>query len=73
MSFVDWSFWSLYVDFDIFFVKIDCEYLSNLQSQNPWITGVWEARNCWKEPDDIKAFGCIFLPYYIIQWHVSFP
>jgi hypothetical protein len=32
---------------------------------------VCEARNYWKEPDNIKASGCIFLPHYIIQWHVS--
>ena len=24
LSFVAWSFWSLYVGFEIFFVKIDC-------------------------------------------------
>jgi hypothetical protein len=33
---------------------------------------VWEARNCWKELDDIKAFGCIFLPHSLIQIYFSF-
>jgi hypothetical protein len=29
----------------------------------------WEARNCWKEPDDIKVSGCIFI---LIQIYFSF-
>jgi hypothetical protein len=62
----------LYVDFDIFFVKIDCEYLSDLQSQNPWIRSMWEARNCWKETDNIKASGCIFISHYLIHIYFSF-
>jgi hypothetical protein len=33
---------------------------------------VWEARNCWKEPDNIKASGCIFLPHSLIQIYFSF-
>jgi hypothetical protein len=33
---------------------------------------VWEARNCWKEPDNIKASGCIFLPYYLIHIYFYF-
>jgi hypothetical protein len=33
---------------------------------------VWEARNCWKEPDNIKAFGYIFLPHSLIQIYFSF-
>ena len=27
---------------------------------------VWEARNCWKEPYDIKASGCNLSSYYLI-------
>jgi hypothetical protein len=33
---------------------------------------VWEARNCWKELDDIKASGCIFLLHSLIQICFSF-
>jgi hypothetical protein len=33
---------------------------------------MWEARNYWKEPDDIKAFGCIFLPHSLIHIYFSF-
>jgi hypothetical protein len=33
---------------------------------------VWETRNYCKEPDNIKASGCIFLPRYLIQVYVSF-
>ena len=51
-------FCSLYVGFEFFFVKIDC------WSQNSWIRSVWEARNCWKEPYDIKASGCNLSSYY---------
>jgi hypothetical protein len=40
---------------------------------------VTEARNCWKEPDNIKASGCIFLPhslihiyfYFLYEWYLS--
>jgi hypothetical protein len=30
-------------------------------------TSVWEARNYWKEPDNIKASVCIFLPHSLIR------
>jgi hypothetical protein len=33
---------------------------------------VWEARNCWKEPDNIKASGCIFLPHSLIHIYFYF-
>jgi hypothetical protein len=33
---------------------------------------VREVRNCWKELDNIKAFGCIFLPHYLIHICFSF-
>ena len=33
---------------------------------------MWEARNYWKEPDYIKAFGCIFLPDSLIHIYFSF-
>ena len=33
---------------------------------------MWEARNCWKELDNIKASGCIFLPHSLIQIYSSF-
>jgi hypothetical protein len=33
---------------------------------------MWEERHCWKKPDNIKAFGCIFLPHYLIQIYFSF-
>jgi hypothetical protein len=33
---------------------------------------VWEARNFWKEPDNIKAYGCIFLPHSLIHIYFSF-
>jgi hypothetical protein len=33
---------------------------------------VWEERNCWKEPDNIKASGCIFLSHYLIQIYFYF-
>jgi hypothetical protein len=33
---------------------------------------VWEARNFWKEPDNIKASGCIYLPHSLIHIYSSF-
>jgi hypothetical protein len=33
---------------------------------------VWEARNCWKEPNDIKASGCIFLSHSLIHIYFYF-
>ena len=72
LDFVAWSFWSSYIGLEIFFVKIDCEQLSNLKSQNPQSRSVWEEKNYWKELDNIKASGCIFIPHYLIQIYFSF-
>jgi hypothetical protein len=33
---------------------------------------VCEARNCWKGPYNIKAFGFIFIPHSLIQLYFSF-
>ena len=33
---------------------------------------MWEARIYWKELDNIKASGCIFLPHSLIHIYFSF-
>jgi hypothetical protein len=33
---------------------------------------VWEARNYCKEPNNIKASGCIFLPHSLIHIYFTF-
>jgi hypothetical protein len=33
---------------------------------------VWEERNRWKELEDIKTSGCIFLPHSLIQIYFYF-
>jgi hypothetical protein len=47
------------------FVKIDCEQLSNLWSQNSWSQSVWGMKDSWKGPYDIKAMVVISLSHLI--------
>ena len=57
LSFVAWSFWSLYVGFELCFVKID------FLSHNLWRKSLWEARNYWKGPYNIKALVVFSFSY----------
>ena len=51
--------------FEICFVKIDCEQLSDLWSQNSWSQSVWGTKDGWKGPYDIKAMVVISLSHLI--------
>jgi hypothetical protein len=53
------------LSFEIFFVKIDCEQLSDLWSQNSWSQSVWGTKDSWKGPYDIKAMVVISLSHLI--------
>ena len=51
--------------FEIFFVKIDCEWLLDPCSQNFWSESVWGMKESWKGPYDIKAMVVISLSHLI--------
>ena len=54
-----WNYQLGWSGFEIFFIKIDCEQLSDLWSQNSWRQSVWETKDSWKGPYDIKAMVVI--------------
>ena len=51
--------------FEICFVKIDCEQLSDLWFQNSWSQSVLGTKDSWKGLYDIKAMVVISLSHLI--------
>ena len=72
LSFVAWKFWA-YVGFELCFVKIDCEYLSDPWSQNPWSKKCVGSKELLEGILQHQAIGCILLFISLIQIHFFFP
>ena len=60
-----WNYQLGWSGFEICFVKIDCELLSDIWSQNSWSQSVWGTKDSWKGPYDIKAMVVISLSHLI--------
>jgi hypothetical protein len=60
-----WNYYLGWSGFEICFVKIDCEQLSDLWFQNSWSQSVWGTKDSWKGPYDIKAMVVISLSHLI--------
>ena len=60
-----WNYQLGWSGFEILFVNIDCEQLSDPQSQISWSESVWGTKDSWKGPYDIKAMVVISLSHLI--------